>query len=230
MKAYAIATTPSDLALRTNIAEPLVYSPVYQARPGMKMPIIIFRNDRPELVPAMWGLRSSAAQNTLHMSRVLKSRPWNVLIRRQRCAVPANCVIVQKNNEAYLIRLPQHRLFLMGGVYQQKNDDLHFTLLETESADILDSITKDMPVFLHNDRIRKWLEGDELDRIFHIADKAGTNYFDYFRVDEKILDPKENNRELLIPLGMSHEQFVQRNKQIMASSFEKERSNRKHGK
>jgi putative SOS response-associated peptidase YedK len=230
MKAYAIATTPAELALRTNIPEPQEYTPIYQARPGMKMPMIIWRNDRPEIVTGMWGTRSSTACNTLHMSRVLKSRPWNVLIRRQRCAVPANCVIVQKNNEAFLIRLPQHRLFLLGGVYQQKNDDFHFTLLETESADILDSITKDMPVFLHNDRIQKWLTGDELDRIFHLADKAGNNYFDYFRVNEKILDPKENNRDLLVPLGMSYEQFVQRNKQIMASSFEKERLNRKHGK
>lgn len=238
MKVYSIATVPSDLALRTNIAEPLEYTPVYQARPGMKMPIIIYRNDRPELVSAMWGLRSSASYNSIHMSRVLKSRPWNILIRTHRCAVPANCVIVEKNNQAFLIRLPQHRLFLMGGVVQQRKDDYHFTLLETESADLLAPITESMPVFIHNDRIQKWLgqkkDADdysmELDSIFRFADKAGNNYFDYFKIDPKVLDPKANNRELLVPIDLSNEQYRLRDKQIMAVSFEKERANRRNSK
>lgn len=237
MKTYCIATTSSDLGLRTNIAEPLEYAPVYQARPGMKMPIIIFRNNRPELVMAMWGLRSSAAYNTIHMSRVLKSRPWNILIRTHRCAVPANCVIVEKNSQAFLIRIPQHRLFLMGGVVQQRRDEYHFTLLETESADLLEPLSESMPVFIHNDRIQKWLRQKddddqpvELDSIFRFADKAGNNYFDYFKVNPKVLDPKENNRDLLIPIDLSLEQYRLREQQIMAVSFEKERMNRRNGK
>lgn len=230
MKAYAIATKPSELAIRTNIADAIDYVPVYQARPGMKMPIIIWRHDKPELVMGMWGLRSSAAYNSIHLSRILKSRPWNIMIRKQRCAVPANCIIVEKNKQAHLIRLPQHRLFLMGAVFQQKGDEFHFTLLETESADLISSLSDDMPVFIHNDRIQKWLTAEELDDIFRFADKAGNNYFDYFRVNDKILDPKENNRDLLIPTGLTHEQYLQRQKQVMAVSFEKERMNRKNSK
>ncbi len=230
MKLYCIATTTEDLAARTNVAEPLDYTPIYQARPGMKMPIIIYRNNRPEFVSAMWGMRSSTAYNSVHMSRVLKSRPWNVLIRRNKCAIPANCIVVQKGSEAYLIRLPQHRLFMMAGVFQQKGDDYFFTLLETESADIISSLTPDMPVFFHNDRVHKWLKADELDSIFRYADKAGNNWFDYFRVDSKILSPKENSRDLLIPLGLSHEQYLERQKRVAALSFEKERANRRNGK
>lgn len=230
MQVYSIATTPSDLAIRTNIAEVPEYSPIYQARPGMKMPIIIWRYGKPEFVNAMRGLRSSSAYNTIHMSRILKSRPWNILIRTQRCAIPANCIIVERNGEAFLIRLPLHRLFLMGGVYQQKGDEFHFTILETESADMLYSITDDMPVFIHNDRIDKWLNATELDSIFRFADKSGSNYFDYFKVNPKVLDPKENNRDLLIPIGMTHAQYLERQKQIMAMSFEKERMNRRSGK
>ncbi len=230
INAFSIATTPSELAIRTNIAEAPEYSSIYQARPGMKTPIIIWRYGKPEIIMAMWGLRSSAAYNTIHMSRILKSRPWNIMIRNQRCAIAANCVIVEKNKEAFLIRLPQHRLFLMGGVYQQKGEEFHFTILETESADLLSSITEDMPVFLHNDGIIKWLQATELDSIFRFADKSGNNYFDYFRVNPKVLDPKENNRELLIPQGVTHAQYIERQKQVMAMSFEKERMNRRNGK
>lgn len=237
MRAYSIATSPSDLALRTNIADALEYTPIYQARPGMKMPIVIFRNDRPELVMAMWGLRSSTMYNSVHMSRVLKGRPWNILLRTHRCAVPANCFIVEKNGNAFLIRLPQHRLFLMGGVFQQRKNDFHFTLLETESADIIAPVTESMPVIIHHDRIQKWLQHKddhdrplELDSIFRFADKAGNNYFDYFKVNPHVLDPKANERNLLIPLGMSNEEYRLRNKQIMSNSFEEEKKNRRNGK
>ena len=230
MKTYCIATTATDIALLTNIADAIDYDPIYQARPGMKMPLIIYRNDRPEIVSAMWGKRSSSAYNTVHMNRVLKSRPWNILIRKNKCLIPANCIITEKNGEAFLIRLPQHRLFLMGGVYQMKGKEYYFTLLETESPDILATITDDTPLFIHNDRIMKWLQATELDSIFRFADKAGNNYFDYFRVNPKILDPKENNRELLIPLGMTHAQYLERQKQVMSLSFEKERANRRNGK
>lgn len=230
MRAYAIATTPDDLAVRLNIADILDYDPVYQARPGMKMPLIIYRNDRPEIVSAMWGKRSSTAYNSVHMNRVLKSRPWNVLIRKNKCAIPANCIVVEKNGEAYLIRLPQHRLFLIAGVYEQKGDDYFFTALETESADIINSITPDMPVFFHCDRVLKWLKSNELDSIFRYADKAGNNWFDYFRVDSKILNPKVNERNLLIPLGLSHAQYLERQKRVASLSFEKERANRRNSK
>lgn len=230
MNCFSIATDPNELSIRTNVAGLVDYKPVYQARPGMKTPVIIWRYGKPEIVMAMWGLRSNAAYNTIHMSRVLKSRPWNVLVRTQRCAVAANCVIVEKNKEAFLIRLPQHRLFLLGGVYQQKGDEFHYTILETESPDILEPIANDTPVFIHNDRIQKWLKDSELESIFYFADKSGNNYFDYFKIDPRVLDPKENNRDLLIPQGITHAQYLERQKQVMALSFEKERANRRNSK
>lgn len=157
MNCFSIATEPSEISIRTNVASLIDYKPIYQARPGMKTPIIIWRYGKPEIVMAMWGLRSSSAYNMVHMSRVLKSRPWNVMIRTHRCLIAANCVIVEKNGEAYLIRLPQHRLFLMGGVYQQKGEEFHYTILETESPDVLASIADDTPIFIHCDRVQKWL-------------------------------------------------------------------------
>lgn len=230
MNIYSIATTPEMLASRTNTSEPLDYEPIYQARPGMKMPIIILRDGKPEIVMASWGLRSSSAFNRIHMSRVLKSRPWNLLIRRQRCAVPANCFIVNTQGTPHLIRLPQHRLFMMGGIFQIKKEEIYFTLLETESADLISSITKEMPVLFHNDRIARWLTADEIGTLMRFADKAGNNWFDYFKVAPEILSEKENNRELLTPLGMTREQQKLREQSIQALTFEKERMNRRNSK
>lgn len=230
MNIYSIATTPEMLATRTNISEVLAYEPIFQARPGMKMPIIILRNGKPEIVMATWGLRSSTAFNTIHMSRVLKTRPWNLLIRKQRCAVPANCFIVNTNGIPHLIRLPQHRLFMMGGVFQLKKDEIHFTLLETESADLISSLTNEMPVVFHNDRVARWLMADELGTLMRFADKAGNNWFDYFKVAPEILIAKENNRNLLTPLGMTREQQKFREQSIQAMTFEKERMNRRGNK
>ena len=230
MNTFSIATPAADLSIRTSIADLVVYKPIWQVRPGIKTPLIIWRYGKPELVMGMWGLRSSTAYNSVHMLRVLKSRPWNVLIRTHRCAIPANCIITEKNGVAYLIRLPQHRLFLLGGVYQQKGDQFHYTILDTESPDLLHPVAENIPVIIHNNHIQKWLEHRELDSIFHFADKTGNNYFDYFKVNAKILDPKENSRDLLIPQGMTHAQYQERQKQVMALSFEKERANRRNGK
>jgi putative SOS response-associated peptidase YedK len=230
MNIYTIATSSPELATRTNVGDVIEYTPAYQARPGMKMPIIIFRNSKPEIVMATWGLRSNASFNTVHTSRILKTRPWNLLIRRQRCAIPANCFIGNKTGTPHLIRLPQHRLFMMGGMYQVKNDEIYFTLLLTETADIISSIAEEMPVIFHNDRVHKWLTTEDLGSIMRYADKAGNNWFDYFKVDPEVLNAKENNRELLTPLGMSRGQVRQREQQVAAMSFEKERMNRRGNK
>lgn len=230
MNIYSIATKTKSIATKCRIETEEEFAPVYQARPGMKLPAIIMINGTPQLVSAMWGLRSTISANTIHMSRILKSRTWNLRLRRQRCVIPANCFIAEKNGQAWLIRLPQYRMFLMGAVYQKKGNEYHFTLLETESPDLITSVTEDMPVVFSAEKMQKWFTVKELDRILHFADKAANEYFDYFRVDATILNGNVNDKELLRPTGMTLEQYKLREMQIKAVTFEKERMNRRGGK
>jgi putative SOS response-associated peptidase YedK len=118
----------------------------------------------------------------------------------------------------------------MGAVYQKKGNEYHFTLLETESPDLITSVTEDMPVVFPADKMQKWFTVKELDRILHFADKAANEYFDYFRVDATILNGNVNDKELLRPTGMTLEQYKLREMQIKAVTFEKERMNRRGGK
>jgi putative SOS response-associated peptidase YedK len=230
MNIYSIATKTKSIATKCRIETEEEFAPVYQARPGMKLPAIIMINGTPQLVSAMWGLRSTISANTIHMSRILKSRTWNLRLRRQRCVIPANCFIAEKNGQAWLIRLPQYRMFLMGAVYQKKGNEYHFTLLETESPDLITSVTEDMPIVFPAEKMQKWFTVKELDRILHFADKAANEYFDYFRVDATILNGNINDKELLRPTGMTLEQYKLREMQIKAVTFEKERMNRRGGK
>lgn len=230
MNIYSIATKTKSIASKCRIETEEEFAPVYQARPGMKLPAIIMIDKQPQLVSAMWGLRSTTSANTIHMSRVLKSRTWNLRLRRQRCVIPANCFIAEKNGQAWLIRLPQYRMFLMGAVYQKKGNEYHFTLLETESPDLFASVAEDMPLVLPPDRMQKWLTVTELDRIMYFADKAANEYFDYFKIDTAVLKANVNDKELLRPIGMTHEQYRLREMQIKAVTFEKERMNRRGGK
>jgi putative SOS response-associated peptidase YedK len=154
MNIYSIATKTKSIATKCRIETEEEFAPVYQARPGMKLPAIIMINGTPQLVSAMWGLRSTISANTIHMSRILKSRTWNLRLRRQRCVIPANCFIAEKNGQAWLIRLPQYRMFLMGAVYQKKGNEYHFTLLETESPDLITSVTEDMPVVFSAEKMQ----------------------------------------------------------------------------
>ena len=135
--AYSLATVPDKIAELCGLGHTAKYEKKYQARPGQKLPIITLNDGVPEISEAWWGIRGNLSSAFLDMSRVLKTRPYNVLIRRQRCAVPANCFITWNNKNVHLVRLLQHRLFLMGGIWQEYKGERYFTLLETESADIL---------------------------------------------------------------------------------------------
>jgi len=96
---YTISTKPETVTDQCKLSESFSYSPVCQARPGMQLPIIIQINNKPSPVIANW----------------VTKRPL-ILIRKQRCAVPANCFFSVKDGQPYLIRLLQHRMFLMGGI------------------------------------------------------------------------------------------------------------------
>ena len=219
---YTISTKPGTIAEQCKLGGSFSYSSAYQARPGMQLPVIIERENKTEIVMAKWGTKKPL----ISMDKILLNRPYNILIRKQRCAVPANCFFALKNDQPCLIRLLQYRMFLMGGLFHYAEGEFHFALLEAQPADVLQCMAGQMPVVMAPEKLSSWLKGTELDRVFHYADKAGSYWFDYFPVSKKILEHHRNDKDLLVPEGISREQMSEHERKLAAVAFEKERPNR----
>ena len=219
---YTISSKPETIIDQCKLAEPFSCSPVYQARPGMKLPVIIQRENKTELVMAQWGIKKPL----IGVDRILSMRPYNILVRKQRCAIPANCFFSQKKDQPHLIRLLQYRLFLMGGLFHYAEGEFYFTLLQAHSADMLSQMEGQMPVVMAPGKLFSWLKGTEVSRVMHYADRAGSYWFDYFPVSGKILDANRNSKEWLQPLGISQQQLKEHENKLRALTFEKERPNR----
>ncbi len=243
---FTIGTRPDVVAEQLNLQLKDSYSPVYQARPGMKLPIIVFSSNKPSLVSGHWGCQTDAATmslNSFPMDRVMTQPPFNRWIHTQRCLIPANCFFARRtdknlqpnDHQIYLVRVLQSRLFLMGGLFAVERtlhgkDIYSFLLLTTESADVMRTLTDQMPVILPPENLSTWLTSEHLIDIMQLADRVGDQWFDYFPVSADILTPGTNNRHLLKPLGVSLREEEERKHKLKAIDVKQDRFDRRGGK
>jgi len=212
---YSIATRPAYF--KTLLSEdPVAYDMRYQARPGMTLPILLDRADGHKLVNATWGLHLPGYKKSvscLHMKCLFKDRRFTHLLRKQRCAVPANCFFVAKQGTR-LVRLLHNRTFCMGGVYQIERTtartQLRFALLRTEPADMLTPYCDSMPICFATDHWQAWNTHEQLSDVMDYADRASQLWYDHFPVADGVLDATVNSRDLLKPIGLTQQQIKER--------------------
>lgn len=213
---YSIATPPAYFTKLLN-APSEAYKPCYQARPGMQLPVLLHTPQGGRAVCATWGLFLPGRPDPItqvHMRDVLRQRPYSSLVRTQRCAVPTNCFIIRKGTEVRLVRLLQHRVSCMGGIFQRTTHrgsvSLRFALLQMAPADILLQHCDHMPVCFSIDQWKEWVGNEELGDIMQMADRTHKQWFDHFKISEKILNVDMEDRDLLRPLGASFRQLRDR--------------------
>lgn len=236
LELYTMATEPEGLEDRFRLPERADYEPLYQVRPGDIMPIVIPMGEQKTaaVVNASWGLKFKGRNPVpmVSMKNILKQKPYNVLIRNQRCGVPANCFFGQNEKGPILVRIPQERLFGMGGLYHydKESGSYSFALLQTDVADVLSSLMPSMPIVFSGDRHKTWLKAAHLYDVMRFADASGHHWFDYFSVSPELLKPGTNDRELLKPLGLSAKEIQDREDKIAALKMAEARSNKPSSK
>ncbi|HIA11689.1 MAG TPA: hypothetical protein EYN69_06405 [Flavobacteriales bacterium] len=227
---YTIASKPQHIMDHCRLHKKFKYNPSFQAHPGMHLPILIKDGETSRLVMANWGIVPSNGTeqvNVIDTGSILRTPPFNVLMKTQRCAILANCFFGLHKEELYLIRLIRPRLFCIGGIYVEKDNSYFFSMLKTESADVLGGIMEDMPLIFTPERLHIWLQSEHTFTIMNFASKAGGHWFDFFKVDKDILASTSNDKNLLVPLGMSLQQMQRRNDKLSELDFQDERANRK---
>ena len=228
---YTIASRPQHIMDHCQIHKAFKYDATFQARPGMYLPILIKDKEASKLVMATWGIEPMTRQkdpvNVISTDKILRTPPFNVLMKTQRCAILANCFFAVHKKEVYLIRLIRPRLFCLGGIYVQEGDEYRFAMLKTASADVLTGIMDDMPLVFTPERLHVWLQSEHTFTIMNFAAKAGGHWFDFFKVDRDVLASTSNDKNLLVPLGMSLQQMRMRDDKLSEIDFQEERANRK---
>jgi putative SOS response-associated peptidase YedK len=184
-----------------------------------------------QAVSAVWGAKLPQVSRNLitqfHLKRTLHTKPFNIFIHNNRCAVPVNCFCLRYGERTYLIRLLNHRIFALGGILKAvKGAPPQLTLIETAAPDVLQSITPTVPVLFAPDRMDKWLGQKEMHEVMHTADRSGNYWFDYFEVDPHVLDRTTKKIALLKPLGLSFQQVKLRNEKLQELQIKASRANR----
>lgn len=180
------------------------------------------------VVTGTWGM-SRPQVHTVPMHRILARKPFHVLIRTQRCAVPANAFFGLRNGKPYLFKLLKERLFCFGGIYTHTGDHQQFAILTTEPPQSLRPFFDAFPVLFPAGTAARWLKSAELWAVMNMADRSPDYVFDYFPVSEAVLQAGNNSRELLTPQGQRFSEVLDAQRKQQAAPFMQYRRRRGKG-
>jgi len=219
---YSIASSADVLSTTFDIDAGKAITPIFQARPKMELPVILMGN--PALQIGTW---SAGNHTVIDISKTLQARPWNIWLRKQRCIIPANCFYGEGDKNTSLVRLLDHRLFGIAGLFDIVNGKIGFTMLTTSSPPILKTQAEQMPVLCTPENSKHWLNSNlGVAELMGIADSSGGHWFDFYPVSEKIKSNQEQNKSLLNPLRASYQQNLETLNKLKADPFKGERGRR----
>jgi putative SOS response-associated peptidase YedK len=231
---YTIATKPEFLATRLPLKNSYIYEQIYQARPGMALPVVISEKGSWQCVSAVWeDGKASRHQEVVPIESVLSRSPYNRLIRTRRCMVPANCFFALSEGKVFCVRILGQRHFGFGALLTSTHggsEVLSFTLLSCEAPDILGELTSRIPLIVRFEHTNAWLTSQKMVRVMQFADNAAGQWFDFFEVSSRVTEPGVNDPRLLKPQGMSNSELQEREERLRAIKYREDRIIRRNTK
>lgn len=203
--------------------------PVYNAAPGMKMPVII-RQSPNQAIEMKWGLVPNWAKDPRigykminARAETLESRPaFRSLLHTKRCLVPANGFYEWehkgKTRTPYYIKLKDNEMFTFAGLYDTWKDAegkmiMSYTIITTDSNPLVAKIHDRMPVILKTDLEDKWL-GEEkrcetgdvrcekrgIDELLAMLKPYPEGEMQAYQVSSLVNSPKNDREDLIEPI------------------------------
>lgn len=142
----------------------------YVTRKNQLLPVILDHNEG-KIEQARWGIRNSIKQSKVYpwvrAEGIIKKTHTRILIRNNRCLIPANGFFINKKNEnTYFIYFPKNKIVTFGGVWRslkEKEMDrpvITFSLISCASYGKLSALTNRIPLVIHPGVRRKFLKKD----------------------------------------------------------------------
>lgn len=145
--------------------------PLYNAAPSMRLPIIIEREGKREIVFAKWGFQPEWAsqlppQANARLDTAAEKKMFREAFAHRHCLIPANSFFEWHREKGikqpYRIMVHGGELFGMAGIWEPPSfpeEVPNFAVLTTDSNTMMQKIHDRMPVILEDDRIGTWLSG-----------------------------------------------------------------------
>lgn len=144
--------------------------PIYNAAPSMRLPIIIEREGKREVVFATWGFQPEwathlPAQVNARLDTVAERKMFKDAFAHRHCLIPANSFFEWHREKGikqpYRIMVHDGELFAMAGIWEPPsfpNTAPTFAVLTTDANTLMRRIHDRMPVILHEPDEHRWIE------------------------------------------------------------------------
>ena len=171
-------TSPEDIAARFGLgalAETRI-EPRFNVAPTQGVPVIVAREDGPELTTMRWGFQPAWMKTDGQRPPPINARSESLLERPMfrgavahgRCLIPADgfyewmTLPGRKTKQPMYIRLKGGPIFVFAGLYTQGRSDVgdSCVIVTTAANDVISSIHERMPVILDRSVEMRWLDPD----------------------------------------------------------------------
>ena len=231
---FTITTSPAEIEHLSRVKSVDLFDKRYQVHPGDTVPVCCQVGGKMTWVSASWGIQHGKKTLTsIPMEKILIRKPFNVWFRKYRSAIPVNCFITERGPDVHLTRIIKQRTFMLGGLClppDAQNADYRFVLLEVEAADILKKVSDFMPVSFSCHTSTSWCTQETILDVMQMVDRSGDKWFDFYKVDPKILALGNNDKDLLKPIGLSHREWLEREEKLNSLDLRGDRFNRNNTK
>ncbi len=146
------------------------FMPAYVTRKNQLLPVILDHNAG-KIEQARWGTGNAVKPSIIYpwvrAEGIIKKTHTRVLIRNNRCLIPANGFFINKNNEStYFIYFPKNKIVTFGGVWRSLKENemdkpvIAFSLISCASYGKISALTNRIPLVIHPGARRKFLKKD----------------------------------------------------------------------
>ena len=220
---YSFAQLSSEVEKRFKIqVDGNTYVARYNNAPGQKLGVIT--NQSPNnLNLHHWGLLPSWAQDPRMAFKMINARgeslqdkpAFKEAFSSKRCLVPADGFYEWKKhgkqNTPYYIRLKSKEMFAFAGLWEEwkgANNMIKqtFTIITTESNEMMKPLHPRMPVILPHHLEKEWLENSDITDLQKMIQSFDTIKMEAFEVSTQINKVENDDPNLILP--------YQNNKQI----------------
>lgn len=195
-------------------------SPRYNIAPGQMNPVI-YQEDGNKIVRMFWGLIPYWAKNQDMKYKTINARAESVNtaasyrkpLRFQRCLIPATGFFEwdksRKPSQPYYFKMKDSSVFAFAGLYDIWKDPLtgkslySYTIITTEPNEIVGSIHNRMPVILHKEDEKNWLNPDVTEpvQLLPLLTPFESEMMQSHQVARSVNITAEDNEDLIKPLN-----------------------------
>ncbi|MCS6833299.1 MAG: SOS response-associated peptidase [Flammeovirgaceae bacterium] len=176
------------------------YTPRWNAAPSQQLPVIT-QQDPTTLVLFRWGFLPTWNFSPLINVRsetVFEKSSFRFAVQYQRCLVVADGYYEwDSQGIPYYIRLPQHRLFAMAGIWEKKNC---FAILTTQASEGIASLHDRMPLILSPHYYHDWLTTTSPEKLLPaLISQTQQLELEFYTVSKNVNNVRNDSPDLLKP-------------------------------